>query len=135
MFTDAVVLNSPTVENFYKSFNEVTSFISSVEPTLSTLKFPTFSNFTKVEEFDSQSSMKSVAVDGKKVEKEVVNDGIKKLNARRKMMAFLYDLEEQRNEKEKLADFKARTDGVNHALIEKIFNVYAPNLQKATGYH
>lgn len=75
---------------------------------------------------DNVTVKKTVTVDGKKVEKEVVNDGIKKLNARRKMMAFLYDLEEQRNEKEKLADFKARTDGVNHALIEKIFNVYAP---------
>ena len=75
---------------------------------------------------DNVTVKKTVTVDGKKVEKEVVNDGIKKLNARRKMMAFLYDLEEQRNEKEKLADFKARTDGVNHALIEKSFNVYAP---------
>ena len=75
---------------------------------------------------DNVTVKKMVTVDGKKVEKEVVNDGVKKLNARRKMMAFLYDLEEQRAEKEKLADFKARTDGVNHALIEKIFNVYAP---------
>ena len=63
---------------------------------------------------------------GKMVEVEVVNDGVKKLNARRKMMAFLYDLAEQREKKEKLEDFKARTEGVNHALIEKIFNVYAP---------
>lgn len=75
---------------------------------------------------DNVTVKKTVTVDGKKIEKEVVNDGVKKLNARRKMMAFLYDLEEQRDKKEKLADFKARTDGVNHALIEKIFNVYAP---------
>ncbi len=75
---------------------------------------------------DNVTVKKQITVDGKKVEKEVVNDGVKKLNARRKMMSFLYDFEEQRQEKEKLADFKARTDGVNHALIEKIFNVYAP---------
>ena len=75
---------------------------------------------------DNVTVKKTITVDGKKVEKEVVNDGVKKLNARRKMMAFLYDLEEQRADNEKLADFKARTDGVNHALIEKIFNVYAP---------
>lgn len=75
---------------------------------------------------DNVTVKKTVTVDGKKIEKEVVNDGVKKLNARRKMMAFLYDLEEQRDKNEKLADFKARTDGVNHALIEKIFNVYAP---------
>ena len=75
---------------------------------------------------DNVKVTKTVTIDGKKVEKEVVNDGVKKLNARRKMMAFLYDLEEQREEKESLANFKARTEGVNHALIEKIFNVYAP---------
>ena len=75
---------------------------------------------------DNVTVKKTITVDGKKVEQEVVNDGVKKLNARRKMMAFLYDLEEQRADNEKLADFKARTDGVNHALIEKIFNVYAP---------
>lgn len=75
---------------------------------------------------DNVTVKKTITVDGKKVEKEVVNDGVKKLNARRKMMAFLYDLEEQRGKDEKLADFKARTNGVNHALIEKIFNVYAP---------
>ena len=75
---------------------------------------------------DNVTVKKTVTVDGKKVEKEVVNDGVKKLNARRKMMAFLYDSAEQREKKEKLEDFKARTEGVNHALIEKIFNVYAP---------
>ena len=75
---------------------------------------------------DNVTVTKEITVDGKKVQKEVVNDGVKKLNARRKMMAFLYDLEEQREAKESLANFKERTDGVNHALIEKIFNVYAP---------
>ena len=40
---------------------------------------------------DNVTVKKTVTVDGKKVEKEVVNDGVKKLNARRKMMAFMYD--------------------------------------------
>lgn len=75
---------------------------------------------------DNVNVTKTITVDGKKVEKEVVNDGVKKLNARRKIMSFLYDFEEQREEKESLANFKARTAGVNHALVEKIFNVYAP---------
>lgn len=75
---------------------------------------------------DNVTVKKMITVDGKKVEKEVVNDGVKKLNARRKLMAFLYDFEEVREKKESLANFKARTDGVNHPLIEKIFNVYAP---------
>jgi large subunit ribosomal protein L17 len=63
---------------------------------------------------------------GNVVKKNFVNDGVKKLNARRKLMASLYDLQEQRQPKEKLADFKARTEGISHPLIEKIFNVYAP---------
>ena len=75
---------------------------------------------------DNVTVKKTVTVDGKKVEKEVVNDGVKKLKARRKMMASLYDLAAQRETKAKLEVFKARTEGVNHDLIEKIFNVYAP---------
>ena len=63
---------------------------------------------------------------GKLVKQNFVNDGVKKLNARRKLMAFLYDVQEQRAPKEKKADFLARTEGINHPLIEKIFNVYAP---------
>lgn len=63
---------------------------------------------------------------GKVVKQNFVNDGVKKLNARRKLMAFLYDVQEQRAPKEKKTAFDARTEGINHPLIEKIFNVYAP---------
>ena len=64
--------------------------------------------------------------DGKKVKKEVLNDGPKKLNARRKIMGYVYDIQEQRKEKESKETFKARIEGINHPLLEKIFNVYAP---------
>ena len=57
---------------------------------------------------------------------EVVNDGPKKLAARRKIMAYVYDLQEQRKEKESKANFKARTESIRHPLIEKMFNEYAP---------
>ena len=67
---------------------------------------------------------------GEKVTKEVVNDGPKKLNARRKLMASLYDVQEQRAQKEAKADFEKRTAGVAHPLIEKMFNVYAPKYAK-----
>lgn len=63
---------------------------------------------------------------GKKVKKEVLNDGPKKLAARKKIMSYVYDLQEQRKPKESLQSFKARTEGINHPLLEKIFNVYAP---------
>ena len=63
---------------------------------------------------------------GVKVSTEVVNDGVKRLNARRKMMSYLYDLQEQRKPKESIEAFKTRTEGINHPLIEKVFNVYGP---------
>ncbi|MEG1751779.1 MAG: bL17 family ribosomal protein [Clostridia bacterium] len=63
---------------------------------------------------------------GNMVQVEVINDGSKKLSARRQLMAFLYDKQEQRLPKESKAKFDERVKGVNHPLIEKIFNVYAP---------
>jgi len=64
--------------------------------------------------------------DGKKVKTNVLNDGPKKLAARRKIMAYVYDLQEERKPKESIEAYKARIEGINHPLIEKIFNVYAP---------
>ncbi|MBR1677042.1 MAG: 50S ribosomal protein L17 [Clostridia bacterium] len=62
---------------------------------------------------------------GKDVTSKVYKDGAKKLAARRKIMALTYDLQEQRGQ-ETIAEFKARTAGVQHPLVEKIFNEIAP---------
>lgn len=67
---------------------------------------------------------------GTKSTKEVVNDGAKKLAARRDIMSKLYDIQEQRADKESKADFIKRTEDIKHPLIEKIFNVYAPKYAK-----
>ena len=67
---------------------------------------------------------------GKKVSKEVINDGAKKLNARRYLMSHLYDIQEVRGEKESKEAFKKRTEDIAHPLIEKIYNVYAPKYAK-----
>ena len=67
---------------------------------------------------------------GEKVKKEVLNDGPKKLNARRKLMAKLNDVQEQRKEKETKASFVERTAEIAHPLIERIFTVYAPRYAK-----
>ena len=64
--------------------------------------------------------------DGKKTKKTFLNDGPKKLAARRKIASYVYDLQEQRLPKESITAFQARIEGINHPLIEKIFNVYAP---------
>ena len=65
VFANAVVLNNPTTEGFYKKFGEISSYVNSIEPTLSSFKFPTFNSFIKQEEFDSTASMKNVALDSK----------------------------------------------------------------------
>lgn len=63
---------------------------------------------------------------GEKVSVDFTNDGPKKLAARRKMMSKLRDLQEVKADKESKAAFKARTADINHPLIEKMFNEYAP---------
>ena len=63
---------------------------------------------------------------GKEVTKTVVKDGDKKLNARRKIMALVNDIQEVKGFKESKADFKKRTSAVKYPLIEKIFDEYAP---------
>lgn len=63
---------------------------------------------------------------GKEVTKKVIKDGVKKLNARRKIMALTYDIQFTKNEGESKTEFKSRIKGINHPLIEKIFNEIAP---------
>lgn len=84
-----------------------------------TLAINTYEDTVKVVKNDIDSK-------GVKVKREVLNDGPKKLNARRKIMAKLFDRQEQRQPKEAKSSFVERTKDINHPLIEKIFNVYAP---------
>ena len=63
---------------------------------------------------------------GKEVTKTLVKDGVKKLNARRKIMTLVNDLQEVKGFKESKPDFKKRTKAIKYPLIEKIFDEYAP---------
>lgn len=71
-------------------------------------------------------SKSSVNKKGEKTTREVMNDGPKKLAARRKIKARLYSVKEERRKGEKKADYLARIDNIKDPLLEKIFNVYAP---------
>ena len=62
---------------------------------------------------------------GQEIKIEMVNDGPKKLAARRAIMGKVYDKPEIRGEKEKKAAFVERTKNIKHPIIEKIFNEYA----------
>lgn len=63
---------------------------------------------------------------GKETTKTLVKDGVKKLNARRKIMTMVNDLQEVKGFKESKPDFKKRTKAIKYPLIEKIFDEYAP---------
>ena len=84
-----------------------------------TLAVDTYEDVVTVEKttLDNNGKEKSVSVS---------KDGVKKLNARRAIIAKLYDRQEQRKKGEKLVDFEARTQGIEMPLIEKIFDDIAP---------
>lgn len=63
---------------------------------------------------------------GKDMTVKVTKDGPKKLAARRKIMSKLFDLQEIKGANETKAQYKERTGNVNHPIIEKLFNYYAP---------
>lgn len=67
---------------------------------------------------------------GEKVAREVLNDGAKKLAARRAITAKVYSVKEERKQGEKKADYIARIDNIKNPLLEKIFNIYAPKYAK-----
>lgn len=73
-----------------------------------------------------ESEVSTVDAKGKEVKKTLIKDGVKKLNARRKIMTMVNDLQEVKGFKESKPDFKKRTKAVKSPLIEKIFDEYAP---------
>ena len=62
---------------------------------------------------------------GKSIEVETILDGEKRLAARRKMMAYVYDPPEVRKADETAPAFRERTKDIQHPIVEKMFNVYA----------
>ena len=60
------------------------------------------------------------------VTKEVVVDKPSKLAARRKIMAYLYDVPEFKSKKESKSEYKERTADRAHPVVEKLFRDIAP---------
>ncbi|MGN0747680.1 MAG: 50S ribosomal protein L17 [Aristaeellaceae bacterium] len=63
---------------------------------------------------------------GQLVTLEVTNDAPSKLHARRLMMAYLYDLQEQKQKDESKSDYKERTKDNKHPVVEKLFREIGP---------
>ncbi len=81
-----------------------------------------------VNTYEDVVTTEKVTLDNNGKEKKVTvsKDGVKKLAARRTIIAMLQDRQEQRKKGEKLVDFEARTQGIEMPLIEKIFDDIAP---------
>ena len=131
-------LNRPTDERMALIKNQATNLLwyGKIETTLEkakevqsyaekilTLAINTYTDTVK-------TVKESVDAKGAKVKREVVNDGPKKLAARRTIMSKVYDIQEVRAPKESKANFVKRTEDIKNPLIEKIFNVYAPMYAK-----
>ena len=127
-------LNRPTKERISLLRNQASSLLwdGKVETTVARAKaLQSYAEKILTLAINSyQDTVKAVKTEvdskGVQVKKEVLNDGPKKLQARRAIMAKLFDRQEQRQPKESKENFVARTKDINHPLIEKIFNVYAP---------
>ncbi len=63
---------------------------------------------------------------GKESKSKIIKDGVKKLAARRKVMASIHDIPDAKMPNESKTDYKARVKGINHPVIEKLFNELAP---------
>lgn len=70
--------------------------------------------------------VKKVTEDGEKIKREVINDAPSKLAARRRLMRYLYNVPEPRNDGESKFDYKKRAAEVTNPLVEKMFREYGP---------
>jgi len=67
---------------------------------------------------------------GQLVTLNVVNDAPSKLHARRIIMSYLYDMKDMRKKDEDKDDWKERTKGVKHPVVEKLFREIGPRFKK-----
>ena len=63
---------------------------------------------------------------GQTVTVTVTNDAPSKLAARRRIMAYLYDMKEPKQDDESKSAYRARTKDVKHPCVEKLFREIGP---------
>lgn len=81
-----------------------------------------------IREYDQTVEVEKEFYNDKKqiVKQTFVNDLPSKLHARRLMMAYLYDIQEAKQDDESKSDYKARTKDNKHPVVEKLFREYGP---------
>ena len=87
-----------------------------------------------VAEYKNTETVTRKSVNDKQQEIEVEKkiDKPSKLHARRRIMAYLYNITEVQQHKEKREDFEKRT-AANHPVVEKLFNELAPKYDGKNG--
>ena len=85
-----------------------------------------------IRECDNTVEVKKVTNNdkGQTVEQVVVNDQPSRLAARRRLMAYLYEIPATQGKEEEKEDFIARKKAVKHPVIEKVFREIAPKYKK-----
>jgi len=82
-------------------------------------------------EYDNTVTVNKVIVEnGEKFKRDIVNDAASKLAARRKMMTYLYDVQELKEEGESKFNYRERTKEVKHPLVEKMFREIGPKYRE-----
>ena len=127
-------LNRPTKERVILIRNQASSLLWDGKLSTTVARAKTLQSYVEkiltlaINSYEDTVKVVKTEVDSKgvKIKREVLNDGPKKLAARRKIMSKLFDRQEKRQPKEAKSNFVERTKDINHPLIEKIFNVYAP---------
>lgn len=127
-------LNRPTKERLSLLRNQASDLLWNGKVTTTSAKAKSLRSYVEkiltlaINSYEDTVKVIKNDVDSKgvTVKREVINDGPTKLAARRLIMAKLFDRQEVRQDKESKASFVERTKDINHPLIEKIFNVYAP---------
>lgn len=127
-------LGRPTEERLAMMRNQATDLLwkGKIETTLARAK--SLRSYTErlltlaINSYEDVITVQKTSVNkkGEKVTREVLNDGPKKLAARRKIMSKVYSVKEERKPVEKKADYLLRIDNIKNPLLEKIFNIYAP---------
>ena len=68
------------------------------------------------------------------VQEVVKNDAPSKLHARRMMLAYLYNMPEEKLADESKAEYRARTKDVKYPVIEKLFEIGRKHKDRKGGY-
>ncbi len=81
-----------------------------------------------IREYDQTVEVEKEFYNDKKqiVKQTFTNDLPSKLHARRLIMAYLYDIQENKKDDESKKDYKERTKDNKHPVVEKLFREYGP---------